>query len=66
MSAPDLPRIACTGDCEDGQRDCTCGQAIIGMWDDERARPGRAAALYALAIVLALLASRYWPLGWAA
>lgn len=63
MSAPDLPRTACTGDCEDGQRDCTCGQAIIGMWDAERARPGRAAALYAATIVLALLASHFWPWG---
>lgn len=63
MSAPDLPRLACTGDCEDGQRDCTCGRAIVGMWDDERARPGRAAALYAAAIMLALLASYCWPWG---
>lgn len=62
MSAPDLPRIACTGDCEDGQRDCTCGYAI-GMWDAERARPGRAALLYVAVVLLALLASHFWPWG---
>jgi hypothetical protein len=64
MSAPRLP-AGCTGDCDQGRRDCTCGRAI-GMWDDEQARPGRAAALYAAAIVLALLASHFWPWGFAA
>lgn len=63
MSAPDLPCQACTGDCENGLRDCTCGGAIVGMWDDERRRPGRAALLYAAVIVLVLLACHFWPCG---
>lgn len=35
------------------------------MWDDERAHPWRAAALYGVAIIAALLASHFWPWGFA-
>ena len=47
-NAPMLPKLpsGCTGDCEDGGRDCTCGRSIVGMWDDEMRTPRRAALLY--------------------
>lgn len=44
-SAPKLPP-GCTGECEAGTRDCTCGRSIVGMWDDEMRSPRRAALLY--------------------
>jgi len=44
-SGPKLP-TGCTGDCEAGERDCTCGRSIVGMWDDEMRSPRRAALLY--------------------
>lgn len=49
----DIP-TGCTGDCDQGRRDCTCGRAL-GMWDDERGHPLLASGLYAAAIVLGLL-----------
>lgn len=56
----------CTGDCEGGTRDCTCSHAVIGMWDEERANPWRAALLYGLTITAALLASHCAAMGGAA
>lgn len=58
---PTLP-AGCTGDCDGASRDCTCGRAV-GMWDQERAHPWRAALLYAAAIVASLLGSHFWPWG---
>jgi len=64
MSAPDLPCQACTGACTDSHRGCQCDcGAPVGMWDDERRHPWRAAALYAAVIVLVLLASHFYPCG---
>lgn len=58
----------CTGDCDNGTRDCTCGRAIIGppvgMWDAERARPGRAALFYALFLLAGLLWAHAQAAGW--
>lgn len=51
----------CTGDCDDGARDCTCGRAVIGMWDAERSHPWRAAALYLAALALGLLSAHFYP-----
>lgn len=55
IHTPALP-ARCTGDCENGNRDCTCGGSI-GMWDDERAHPRLAVALYLGAFALAIVAS---------
>lgn len=63
MSAPKLP-AGCTGDCDQGRRDCTCGRAL-GMWDDERGSPWVHALFYAMAIVGALLASHLYAWGFA-
>lgn len=52
----------CTGDCDQGRRDCTCAAAIIGMWDDERAHPWLAAVYLAVAAG-AVLISALWPWG---
>ena len=62
MSAPDLPCQACTGACTGPHRDCDCG-APVGMWDDERRHPWRAAVLYAAVILAVLLASHFYPCG---
>ena len=56
----------CSGDCDAGQRDCTCGHAIIGMWDDEHAHPWRSAVLAVLAVAGAVLVSHLLPWGFAA
>ena len=70
MSAAATPNTAppasCTGDCDCGTRDCTCGHTVIGMWDEERANPWRAALLYGLTITAALLASHCAATGGAA
>jgi hypothetical protein len=63
--APHLPN-SCSGDCEAGTRDCTCGHAIVGMWDDEHAHPWRSAALAILAVACAVLVSHLLPWGFAA
>jgi hypothetical protein len=60
------PPAGCSGDCDAGQRDCTCAHAVIGMWDDEHAHPVRTAALVAAAISIAVLVSHLWPWGFAA
>ena len=70
MSAATSPTVAppagCSGDCDGGTRDCTCGRAVIGMWDEERANPWRAALLYGLTITAAVLASHCTAMGGAA
>ena len=53
-TTPALP-ASCTGDCDNGSRDCTCGGAI-GMWDDERDHPRMAVALYLGAFAAGIVA----------
>ena len=57
----------CTGDCEQGRRDCTCSRALLGLgtFEPERSHPWRWAAFYLTVIVLAIAASSRWPWGWA-
>lgn len=66
VQTPALPILpaGCSGDCDQGRRDCTCGRAVIGMWDDERQAPWLL-LLYAAAFVGALVASAIWPWGFA-
>ena len=45
----------CTGDCDQGRRDCTCAGAVVGMWDDEAASPWTYALLYTAAILVGLV-----------
>ena len=65
MSAPltFTPPKGYTGDCEAGQRDCTCGQAV-GMWHVERDHPWRWAAGYAAMIFGVMLLSHAFAAGW--
>lgn len=55
----------CSGDCNQGRRDCTCAAALVGrtdMWDDERSSPWLL-AVYAATAVAAFVASVLWPWG---
>ena len=68
MTARQAP-ASCTGDCEAGQRDCTCGSANLcgqplAMWADEQASPGRAALLYGLALLAGRLGAHGQAAGW--
>lgn len=62
--APPLLHTGCGGDCHQGRRSCTCGGPIIGMWDDER-EAAWLLTTFAIATVLALVASALWPWGFA-
>lgn len=64
MTAPRTPS-GCTGACEQGQRDCTCGRMLC-MWDDELDNPPHAALRYLAAVVISIALSVVWPLGCAA
>lgn len=52
MIAPQLPGD-CTGDCDSGERDCTCGRAV-GMWDTSTSVHWR---WYLLAAMLGVLSA---------
>lgn len=60
----------CAGHRLSDHRTCTCTctrdrkiDPPVGMWEVERANPGRAALLYVATITLALIASHFWPWG---
>lgn len=56
MTAPRLP-AGCTCDCDQGERDCTCGRAV-GMWDAETSVHWR---WYLLAALLGVLSAALPP-----
>lgn len=58
---PQQPHPACTGDCDNGMRDCTCGHAVVGMWEPERRAPWRAAALYLAALLVGVASAVLHP-----
>lgn len=61
-AAPELP-TGRSGDCDQGRRDCTCGRAVIGMWDDERRSPWLLLLYVLAAVVGALVEEAVWRWG---
>ena len=66
---PPLDYAGCSGHCHQGRRACDCSRAHTGlddgMFDEERRHPWRWYAAYAAAFVAAIVASSFWPWGFA-